>query len=121
MNDFQRFLESQRRAQRGAPAGPGAFLARAVGMVAAVGVLAISLIFGAFVITTLLAIGLVGAIALRVWLWWQERKFQASGATRGPHTAPRPPPRNRGKDGDVVEGEFEVLHEDGDDPGHPGA
>lgn len=115
MNDFQRFLQSQRQAQGGAPAGPGAFLARAVGMVAAVGVLAISLIFGAFVITAILAIGLVGAIALRVWFWWKQRKFRASGA-HGGH-GPRPPPR--AGDGDVVEGEFEVVEEPGDDPRRP--
>ncbi|MEO0421318.1 MAG: hypothetical protein AAF184_03215 [Pseudomonadota bacterium] len=119
MNDFQRFIESQRQAQGGAPAGgPGAFLARAVGMVAAVGVLAISLIFGAFVITAVLAIALVAAVAFRVWFWWHQRKLRASGSPHGPSPSrrPRPPPRAGG--GDVVEGEFEVVEEHGDDDPH---
>lgn len=106
MNDFQRFLESQRRT----PAGPGALLARAVGMVAAVGLVALSLVFGAFVLTALLAIGLLGGVALRVWLWWQQRKYGASPTRPAPPRRP-PPPGQASGGGDVVEGEFEVLDE----------
>ena len=113
MNDFQRYLESQRRPRGGAPAGPGAVLARAVGAVAAIGLFALSLVFGAFVLTALLAVGLIGAIALRVWLWWQQRKYAASGG--GAYTRTTPPrPSSSGTAGgsDVVEGEFEVLYEE---------
>lgn len=116
MNDFQRFLEAQRQASGGAPAGPGAFLARAVGMVAAVGLLALSLVFGAFVLTALLAVALVGGIALRVWLWWQQRKFRSAANAPGSGPGPRPrAPHRRPDQGDIVEGEFEVVSEGDDD------
>ncbi|MEO0974831.1 MAG: hypothetical protein AAFX85_17220 [Pseudomonadota bacterium] len=108
MNDFQRFLEAQRQRGQAPASGPGAFLTRAVGAVAAVGLLTLSLVFGAFVLTALLAVGLVGAVGLRIWLWWQRRRFVGQPPTGASRRQPRTGASQAG-DGDVVEGEFEVL------------
>ncbi len=103
---------------------PFGWLARAVGAVVAVGLLVGALFLGAFVLTALLAVGFVGAVALRIWFWWKLRDVDRQGTHRmsgmgrgaGPYGAPRYGPRpdvSRAQGGDVVEGEYEVLDPDG--------
>lgn len=121
-----------------APGGDSPFglLARVVGGIAAVGLLVGALFLGAFVLTILLAVGVIGAIVLRIWLWWKLRDTGSGGsasrggrgrtgplpgggrqadADSGAGGQPRWPPRRGAsgrparEGGQTVEGEYEVI------------
>lgn len=113
--------------------GPGAFLARVVGAIAAVGFFLLALFLGAFVFVALLIAAAVGTIVFRVWLWWQTRKLgreyggAGDGSTQGTGRSGSGPRGTSGRrpggtggssGGTVVDAEYEVLSdEDREGPG----
>ena len=81
-------------------------IANALVVVAGVVLIGLALILGFFAFLALSALVLVSAAVVGVRLWWLRRKLVRSQSHGGP-------PRDGG---DVIEGEFLVVHEDRERP-----
>jgi hypothetical protein len=79
-------------AVEGPPRNP---LLQFLGFVAGLGLLAVSFVFGAFLIAALVGVGLIVGIAVYARLWWLQRRMARTGKGKG--------------EGDYIETEYTVV------------
>lgn len=96
----------------GGNGGPG-LIARVLLSIAAVVLLVSAAFLGAIFFLAALGFFVVGTLVFGVRLWWARREFEQALKRGEQPSSGRPGPRGPG---DVIEGEYRVMDEDGADP-----